>query len=132
MKYFINNKKDRAFIVSPEYGIGWYTQHAQKYPECATDPELVGLVLEYQTLIAESKDRRSKPEVREAAQKNVEFLKTRIEQYASYLWKDGFWKADGLRVEWAPEHSIVRYSDLDGAETVVIQPMYASGSLIIA
>ena len=119
MKYHVNDKGERGVIVSPRYGTGWYSYNGDQYPDCATDPELVRMVLEYEQI-------RSQPHLKYYERdpgdsrllSDLKTLQILIKQLADAKWPEGYWNPEGLRVEWVPANYIVTFTELDGSEDI--------------
>lgn len=122
---YYNDKGQVGYIVSTEYGCGWYTDNGDEYPDCATDPELVAMVAEAQQYIVDNRHTLGYEVVstwealRDGVPKDATLyaLHKRIKAYANEKWPNGHWSFHSLTVNWGYPNDFVKFSVFDGAES---------------
>lgn len=115
---YYNEKGEVGYIVSPEFGGGWFTANGDKYPDCATDPELIQMVLDAHHHM-NNMDIPFLFTVRTCWDRHPEMLqiKNDILAYARAKWPDRYWDFSTLHVQWGKPGDVVKYKSYDGAET---------------
>jgi hypothetical protein len=124
MEYYRNMQGNRGFIVSPNYGLGWYTYNGDTFPDCATDPTLVEMVAEYQRIRNQPNLTYSERNERGRLHPDLLEQQEKIKAYANSKWPGGSWVVDNLQVEWVSDGPcVVTYTVYDGAETATVMPI---------
>lgn len=129
-KYYTDKRGYRGFVYSPRYGTGWYTENGKKYPDCATDPDLVALVQEYWEARSNPNLTYAERNERGRLDRDVGILLASIERYARYKWPDGLWDGNGLCVEWVPGRCIVTFEAESGSEIIEVKPVENDGTTL--
>lgn len=119
-KRYYNDKGEVAYVTSPGYGTGWYTQNGNRYPDCATDPGLITLILDLIKYVRDNHDKLSYNDRRNwdyAKDEGIQTRYKRIIAYAKKKWPEGYWSGHDFDISYAPEGYMVKYEEFDGAES---------------
>lgn len=116
---YINDLGKVGYIVSPGYGCGWFSQNGNEYPECATDPELITMVLELNDWLKDHSDELTYEDRNWDYAKHPEVTRryNAIMDYAKTKWPNGYWTAHKLYVQWGNPGNTVAFSEFDGDES---------------
>ncbi|QDJ96307.1 hypothetical protein Xoosp13_120 [Xanthomonas phage Xoo-sp13] len=117
---YYNDKGEVGYIVSPGYGVGWFSQNGDTYPDCGTDPTLIRMVLNVWDWIKANEDVLAHAEKRNwDSAKHPELKRRYIEiiNYANTKWPDAYWSAHELCVQWGRPGYLVAFEEFDGNES---------------
>jgi hypothetical protein len=111
-----------AVLISGGYGAGWHSWN-KKNTDCLTNPQIVELVLEKESLEDELKKLnwavRDKSEVKKKLTSKIK----QIEELAETLYSKEFYSGGsaGLYIEWMEEGSQFKIEEYDGNESVLFR-----------